>query len=696
MIGEQIGRYQITALLGKGGMAAVYKAHDQRLNRDVAIKLILPGFEHSDIFLKRFEREAKSVAQLAHPNIVSVIDYGTYNNQPYLVMEYISGGSLKDKIGQPMDWSQAARLLAPVARALHYAHQQSIIHRDLKPANLLITQSGDLMLSDFGIAKLVDSEVSSQLTASGESIGTPAYMAPEQGLGKPVDPRSDVYSLGIVFYELVTGHSPFDGDTPVAVMLKHITEPLPSPREFVPQIPLFVEQVLLTALAKEPDQRYADMAAFAEDLGRISIGMETERSAGHRPAAVASAPTRQSAPPTHPPQSRPSVPVAAYPTNAPQSMSNYAKHLLWIAPLLLLMCAIIAISGVAIGSKFFSENPGPTQPMVFTAPQQVETPIVESAVEPTRPEEAEELSPTKASAPTRTIKVVVGEKATKTPTAPPTEPPRPEASNTPEVTPTEGVRVSSKDHMVMVLVPAGDFWMGATNSDQEADTDERPRHQVYLDAFWIDQTEITIAMFEQFTYETGYTTEAELAGESYVYGANGWKMTDGANWRHPFGPESDSSEWREYPVMHISWADASQYCSWAGRRLPTEAEWEKAARGTDDRLYPWGNTIDCTRTRYGGCDAGFPMAGEYTNGASPYGALDMAGGLWEWVSDWYAPDYYSESPKNNPSGPRIGGLRVMRGGSWLMDESYLRTTNRSDIIVDQTWQTGGFRCAATP
>ncbi|MFZ6026301.1 MAG: serine/threonine-protein kinase [Chloroflexota bacterium] len=311
MIGEVIGqRYQIKALLGKGGMSNVYRGYDERLNRPVAVKLILPGFEHSAKFLKRFEREAKAVAQLTHPNIVRVLDYGTHNNQPYLVMEYIAGGTLKGLMGKPMPWVKAARMLLPVARALEYAHQRGIVHRDLKPANLLLTPSGDVILSDFGIARLLDKEASIHLTGTGESIGTPAYMAPEQGLGKPADARADVYSLAVVYYEMITGRSPFDADTPMAVMLKHITQPLPSPHEFVAEIPPFIERILFTALAKEPDQRYPTMMAFADALEVIASGLEPEfaqeqdgGTAVVEPAAVlaTSTATIGEAGPVHPP-----------------------------------------------------------------------------------------------------------------------------------------------------------------------------------------------------------------------------------------------------------------------------------------------------------------------------------------------------------------------------------------------------------
>ena len=206
--GQTFDRYYILGSLGEGGMASVYKAYDTRLERDVALKII-----RTDMFMpsalqqviKRFEREAKSLAKLSHPNIVSIIDYGEHEGVPYLVMEYLPGGTLKDQLqGKPLPWQAAFRLLLPVARALQFSHQQGIIHRDVKPSNILITLSGEPMLSDFGIAKLLESEGSTSLTGTGVGIGTPEYMAPEQWVGK-TSPQSDLYSLGVVLYEMIAG-----------------------------------------------------------------------------------------------------------------------------------------------------------------------------------------------------------------------------------------------------------------------------------------------------------------------------------------------------------------------------------------------------------------------------------------------------------------------------------------------------------
>jgi serine/threonine protein kinase len=276
LIGKSLGRYHINEQLGEGGMAIVYKAYDTRLETDVAVKVIRTENLAPSILqnaLLRFEREAKSLAKLTHSNIVKVLDYGQYEDMPWLVMPYLPGGTLKQKLtGVPMAYQEAARLLIPIARALAYAHQQGMVHRDVKPSNILITHSGDPMLTDFGIAKIIGNEVTQDLTGTSATIGTPEYMAPEQASSKDVDHRADIYSLGIVLFEMVTGRRPYQADTPMAVLLKHMSAPLPSPRSFAPGLPDVVEHVLVKALAKNPDDRYQSMDDFAAALERLARG----------------------------------------------------------------------------------------------------------------------------------------------------------------------------------------------------------------------------------------------------------------------------------------------------------------------------------------------------------------------------------------------------------------------------------------
>ncbi len=277
LTGQTIGRYHIIEQLGEGGMAVVYKAFDTRLDCNVAIKFIRMerlSPEVAERSLKRFTREAKEMAGLLHPNIVHVTDFGEFENVPYLVMPFVPGGTLKERLeksGQVMSCNAAAKILAPVARALEYAHQKGIIHRDIKPANILITESGQPLLTDFGVAKILDFEQSTQITGMGMAVGTPEYMAPEQWLGK-VTPQVDIYALGIVFYELVTGRLPYSADTPAAIMLKQATEPLPRPRDLIRGLPEKAEQVIYKVLARKVEDRYTDMGSFAAALEGLASG----------------------------------------------------------------------------------------------------------------------------------------------------------------------------------------------------------------------------------------------------------------------------------------------------------------------------------------------------------------------------------------------------------------------------------------
>ncbi|MEW6404683.1 MAG: protein kinase [Chloroflexota bacterium] len=266
--GQYVGRYHLIERLGEGGMAVVYRAYDTRLERDVAIKIIRHDAfppETLDQVLKRFEREAKSLARLAHPNIIKVHDFGEHEGSPYLVMEYLPGGTLKKMLGQPVPWPEVFRLLLPVAQGVAYAHAHGILHRDIKPANILITADNKPMLTDFGIAKVLEGNNLPALTVSGMFMGTPEYMAPEQWTGE-TSPQSDIYSMGIVIYEMITGRKPYVADTPAAILLKQSSEPLPRPGEFAPGLPETVERLLIKALARDAKDRYEDMNAMVSAM----------------------------------------------------------------------------------------------------------------------------------------------------------------------------------------------------------------------------------------------------------------------------------------------------------------------------------------------------------------------------------------------------------------------------------------------
>jgi serine/threonine protein kinase len=260
--GSSIGKYQIDSRLDSGGMATVYHAFDTRLECEVAIKVIrreLFGEEVIRLLQQRFTREARVLAKLNHPNIVPILDFGEHEGAPYLVMRFMPGGTLRERMGQPFSVLDAAHILLPLAKALEYAHSEGVLHRDVKPANILLSKTGEPVLSDFGIARLMDGSDTNTLTATGIAIGTAEYVSPEQGLGKEVDARADVYSLGIVFFELATGRKPFTAPTPMEIIFKHMTEPLPSPRSINPQISVEAEQIILKASMKNPADRFRSM-----------------------------------------------------------------------------------------------------------------------------------------------------------------------------------------------------------------------------------------------------------------------------------------------------------------------------------------------------------------------------------------------------------------------------------------------------
>jgi serine/threonine protein kinase len=250
-------------------MARVYRAYHPQLDRYVAVKLLRSDLTEQEELLTRFRREAQAVAALRHTNIVQVFDFDVQDDRYYLVMELLEGDSLRTRLndyrarGEQMPWGEIVRVLLDVLDGLAYAHSEGMIHRDVKPANIMLTKRGQAVITDFGIAQIVGG---TRHTVSGALMGTVQYMAPEQGMEGEGDARSDIYSLGIVFYEMLTRRPPFDADTPLAVLMKHVNDPLPLPREINPDIPLPFERIVLKALAKRPEERYQSAAQMAQAL----------------------------------------------------------------------------------------------------------------------------------------------------------------------------------------------------------------------------------------------------------------------------------------------------------------------------------------------------------------------------------------------------------------------------------------------
>jgi serine/threonine protein kinase len=328
--GQMLGSYRIISQVGKGGMATVYKAYQSSMDRNVAIKVLPRQLAESPEFAARFQQEARIIARLEHPHILPVFDFGESDGVTYFVMRYLEAGTLKTKMeAGPLSLSEIDRLFTQLAEALNYAHGHGIVHRDLKPANALIDGDGNLFLTDFGIAKLLES-ASPRLTQTDAILGTPAYISPEQAKAETVNQRSDIYSLGIILYEMVTGSVPFVADTPLAVILKHISDPLPPPSILKKDIPESIERVILKALAKEPDNRYATASEFLSTWKRA---LEEKETAPHTPE----------------PKSTPASPAGRIDSAPPAVPSSSGRGRAgWIVGCLAVACLIFSIAGVGI------------------------------------------------------------------------------------------------------------------------------------------------------------------------------------------------------------------------------------------------------------------------------------------------------------------------------------------------------------
>jgi serine/threonine protein kinase len=274
LIGTMLGNYRVLETLGQGGMARVYKAHQENLGRDVAIKVLPPWYAADRSFVERFNQEARLVAGLSHPNIVTVHDANEQNGHLYIVMQLVDGGTLKHRMDKllrerrMMEPTEVVSIFSQLADALFYAHEQGIIHRDIKPVNVLMDRSGRPILSDFGIAKVLAS-TQTHLTQPGAGVGTPEYMSPEQCQGGAIDGRADIYALGVVLFEAQTGRTPFRGDNYPALAHSHVYEAPPLPRSINPNIPVSIEQIILRALMKNPLQRFQTAHEMGNALTQV-------------------------------------------------------------------------------------------------------------------------------------------------------------------------------------------------------------------------------------------------------------------------------------------------------------------------------------------------------------------------------------------------------------------------------------------
>ena len=660
------GKYRIRLLLGEGGMARVWLAEEPKFAaRLVAIKepkRFAIGFSQSELE-RRFRLEIEIAERLREHHarhVVLAYTVEEYEGTQLLVMPYMAGGSLAGKLKEfpeGLPWQEAVRIASHVLEGLQTLHEQGIVHRDVKPSNILFDNRGEAHLADFGVAQVPGGTVGRSVMLGGPHPGDPAYAAPEQMRddGGYLTPAADIYALGATLFEAMTGQR-YNLVKPERVS------------DFREDVPPWLDELIARAVAENPRDRWRD---GGEMLAALEKGVDADRQAQIEAANRAEKARRaeeerkrreaeerwqREAERKRGADSGSRVVgdagggargggEAGGESGRGQREGGGLKKGLWA------VLGALAALVLAIGFFFIINGRGGEKDTT-PVPLATATPAPQTSAEKVKtspPPTATPLPPTATSIP---------------------------PTNTPTPTPTLGIgstMVSEKDGMEMVYVPAGEFLMGSPEG--EGDEDEHPQHKVYLDAYWIDKTEVTKRMFSMFLRETNPNVKID---------------------------ESDL----DYPAIIVNWQDAAAYCRWAGKRLPTEAEWEKAAGGLDHSIYPWGNRfvgtklnycdINCTQswadTEY---DDGFVFSapvGSYPEGQSDYRALDMAGNVFEWVSDWYDEDYYSVSPLKNPLGPDNGTMKVVRGGSWYDNRDYQLTSRRSFFNPIGIGYNIGFRC----
>jgi formylglycine-generating enzyme required for sulfatase activity/tRNA A-37 threonylcarbamoyl transferase component Bud32/LysM repeat protein len=650
LIGKELGPYRILEQIGVGGMATVYKAYHATMDRYVAVKVLPEQMSQDPSFRERFQREARVIAKLEHAHILPVHDYGEFEGRLYLVMRYVEAGTLKERMAvTSLSMDEINRAIGQVGAALAYAHRLDVVHRDVKPGNVLLDAQGDCYLTDFGLAKMLGDSL--HLTASGVGVGTPAYMSPEQGQGEKVDARSDIYSLGVMLYEMVTGRVPFEAETPLAVVLKHITAPLPLPSQVRPGVPPAVERVILRALAKNPADRFAAADEMVAALQRAIAEATTAPALATPPLPFEVVPTSAAQPP-----STRAVQVSTAATAPPRRRAPvWAWGVIGLS-LLALVGVLLVATGVIHGPRekptlAVAERTQPTPTATLPRPTLAPTlrPEPQGEAAPATPAlEVTQIAPT-------LIQVVTA--------APPTQAPALAA----DIFRLGDTWTRFADGMGMVYAPAGEFEMGSVDGELT----EQPVHPVALDGFWIDRTEVTNAAYRR-------CVEADACQPPTCEEGN---------------LDYDDPTKADLPVVCVDWYMARLYCEWAGARLPTEAEWEYAARGPEEYTWPWGDkTPTCQLAQYSECDPRIAPAGSLPEGASWCGALEMAGNVQEWVADWYAP--YSAERQVNPTGAASSSWRVLRGGSWGNGAEAIRSAKRESWYPDEKNGGRGFRCAA--
>lgn len=739
-IGYNIGgRYKIERLLGQGGMSAVYQANDPNLRRSVAIKLIHAHLSTDPEFVKRFEEEAAAVAQLRHPHIIQVYDFNQDNGTFYMVLEFVQGETLQARLkglsaaGKKMPLAEAIRLMVKICDAAGYAHGRGMVHRDLKPANVMLNPQGEPILMDFGVAKIKGGQMH---TATGAIVGTPLYMSPEQARGDKLDARTDLYALGVMLYEMAAGKPPFEADSAMSIMLKHLNEPVPDISPLVGnESPIELKAIIEKALSKDPAQRFQSAAEMGQALqvvgaqlagatlvtdtpsglkavevtgtmlptatataattagkpfGEAAVPVPTETVLPTPAATTTSQPSGEAAGPVVTATMSPAVTETPTPTTTTTSQPSSAVAL----PVATTNTPPAPIPTATIASQPSGQIAIPREATKDKEPERATRPALPwmwiglvglfiliggvaltfTVILPALqgPQATDTQAPTLPAA-TNTVGAVIENTATDQPTNRPTD--RPTATQAIEITPTSppptAVATEAPTPIPvpenMALIPSGTFTMGSTNR-----SDEAPEHQVTLSNYFIDRFEVSNARYAV-CVEAGACTIPARRGSftrsSYF----------------------DNPDFANYPVVFVTWEQADAFCTFEGKRLPTEAEWEFAAGGPDELQWPWGSAFDATLSAASAGDT--QPIDAYPDGVSPFGIFNMAGNVGEWVADRYAR--YTAEAQTDPIGPEAGNARVFRGGSFgNTDRTFYTTTRRFNQGQRFFIEDIGFRCAA--
>jgi len=687
LVGQLLGQYRILSPLGTGGMATVYRAHQVNIDREVAIKVIRGDLSGNADFVKRFEREARLVAQLRHPHILKLFDYGQQGNILYLVMELMTSGTLADMIKRgPLAVQVVTRMLDQLGSALDYAHEHNIVHRDLKPQNVLLDDKENATLSDFGVARLLQENL--HLTQTGMAMGTPPYMAPEQWRGESLDSRVDIYALGVMLYEMLTGKLPFVAETTHGMMYQHLMNFPPSVLTYNENFPPAVDAVLNQALAKDRDARFPKASDLASAFKSVVGGMQGPMNIGSasRSIQIPRGPTGTNINTNMP--SSGSVPLTGgqqwvTPGGGQPPQSGAQRG--------------VDMTGPMYVDPYQTQAAGfrPTTGMQQSQAQPVATPL--SAPVPTaKPKLSQSTMLMVGIGAIALLLVLIVVLLVTRQSSEPT----PVAQGSPTAVPVAtasaaglgAVRTDARA-VAQVGVPAGCFQMGSDpKKDADANDQEQPVHEVCISrSYWIDTTEVSNANYQKFVDDGGYTKQDN-------WSADGWKWLQSSGFT---GPENrDKFTDPMQPRIGINWYEAQAYAKWRGGRLPTEAEWEYAARGPNALIYPWGNAYQNGQalineiTRGGKAPTVSVAVGSTASDKSWVGALDMAGNVCEWTADWYSDTYYKATGQTDPTGPESGDKKTVRGGSWISSPATARTAFRTGQAPLTRPPNCGFRVAA--